>query len=202
MASLVFLDGPKETEGHPLCKRDVRHNLRRGDVDVNMVLIGTRSQSAAGRAAVFRLTGIPGIDQDHARMECVGNRWYLTDLNSTSGTFVDDQRLRAMEGRQLEDGATLRFGNVVFRFFDELHRVIIRQHPLYSWHEECRKADDPDLAAAVSTVPLYGNTTWQPQLRGVLQKLISDRYGRQDTAVCRIMLEMAERTAQKSSCRA
>ncbi|MGV3620056.1 MAG: FHA domain-containing protein [Archangium sp.] len=45
------------------------------------------------------------------------NEWSLTDAESKNGTWVDGAQLGARQRVVLKDGATLKFGDVVMRFF-------------------------------------------------------------------------------------
>lgn len=59
------------------------------------------------------------VDEDtvsahHAVIHWEGRRWWLEDLGSTNGTFVNRQRV---DGRHaLRDGDEVRFGHVAMRF--------------------------------------------------------------------------------------
>src|SRR3954453_2151198 len=53
-----------------------------------------RSGVPAGRAGSCTLRfGGPAVSRHHARFERVAGRWYVTDLSSTNGTFVDGVRV-------------------------------------------------------------------------------------------------------------
>lgn len=56
------------------------------------------------------------ISREHARIMREGWRTILEDLNSTNGTFVNEERL--LEPMQLRDGDKIDFGGVVFNFHD------------------------------------------------------------------------------------
>jgi hypothetical protein len=51
------------------------------------------------------------VSQQHARIFGKGDRWYVEDLGSTNGTFVNDQRLAAPA--QVEPGDRIRVGTTV-----------------------------------------------------------------------------------------
>ena len=51
------------------------------------------------------------VSQQHARIFGKGDRWYVEDLGSTNGTFVNDQRLAAPA--QVEPGDKVRVGTTV-----------------------------------------------------------------------------------------
>lgn len=49
---------------------------------------------------------------NHATLTLQGNGWVLTDLGSTNGTYVDEERLAGSV--QLRPGATVRIGQTTF----------------------------------------------------------------------------------------
>jgi VWFA-related protein len=54
------------------------------------------------------------VSRQHATIKLEGERFYIYDMGSTNGTFVDGQRIR--EPVALEDGVTVRFGDKAFIF--------------------------------------------------------------------------------------
>lgn len=50
------------------------------------------------------------ISRRHAQIEQQGDRFYVTDLGSTNGTYLNGQRLTPREKRPLWDGDVLEFG--------------------------------------------------------------------------------------------
>jgi diguanylate cyclase (GGDEF)-like protein len=54
------------------------------------------------------------VSRQHARLFCddVGN-WWVEDLSSTNGTFVNEVRIRA---QQLNDADQVRFGDAIYKF--------------------------------------------------------------------------------------
>lgn len=53
------------------------------------------------------------VSRHHARLELIGERFQLTDLGSTNGTFVDDHRVTQCE---LHGEETIRIGSFIFKF--------------------------------------------------------------------------------------
>ena len=51
------------------------------------------------------------VSQQHARIFGKGDKWYVEDLGSTNGTFVNDQKLAAPA--QVEPGDKVRVGTTV-----------------------------------------------------------------------------------------
>lgn len=56
------------------------------------------------------------VSRRHATVELLGGRVVLTDLRSTNGTWVNDERTAGP--RELREGDRVRIGQVRLRFFD------------------------------------------------------------------------------------
>lgn len=56
------------------------------------------------------------ISQLHARIDHDGENYYIEDLNSTNGTFVNDEPLAYKERRKLNSNDMIRFADVRYRF--------------------------------------------------------------------------------------
>ena len=56
------------------------------------------------------------VSQFHAKIECFDKTYYIEDMNSTNGTFVNDEILNYKEKRALSPGDVLRFADVKYRF--------------------------------------------------------------------------------------
>ena len=56
------------------------------------------------------------ISQLHARIDRDGETYYIEDLNSTNGTFVNDEPLAYKERRKLNSNNMIRFADVRYRF--------------------------------------------------------------------------------------
>lgn len=56
------------------------------------------------------------ISQLHAQIERAEDAYYIEDLNSTNGTFVNDEPLAYKEKRRLSNNDVIRFADVRYRF--------------------------------------------------------------------------------------
>jgi hypothetical protein len=56
------------------------------------------------------------ISRYHARIECEAQEYFLEDLNSTNGTFVNEKQLTYKEKRKLQSNDIIRFADVKYRF--------------------------------------------------------------------------------------
>ncbi len=74
----------------------------------------TKAKCVIGRAAGSDIElAADSVSSRHARLEETGEGWRLTDLQSTNGTFVNDQRVDSVG---LKPGDRVRFGNVEVKF--------------------------------------------------------------------------------------
>jgi predicted component of type VI protein secretion system len=100
-------------------------------------LVGQRfpvnSHSVLGRDSSCDIT-IPGthLSRRHAELAVKGNKLLIRDLNSSNGTYVNDQRITETE---LKPGDTIRFDVLLFRIEGpknnepDINATIIRQMP-------------------------------------------------------------------------
>lgn len=57
------------------------------------------------------------ISQFHARIESQDGGYYIEDLNSTNGTYINDEILEYKKKQRLEAGDRLRFADVSYHFY-------------------------------------------------------------------------------------
>ncbi len=59
------------------------------------------------------------ISRQHAQLASKGGRWFLTDLQSTNGTYLNGNKIQAKEEKALIDGDDIQLGKIIiFRFMD------------------------------------------------------------------------------------
>lgn len=56
------------------------------------------------------------ISQFHAKIDYIEGNYYIEDMNSTNGTYVNEEMLNYKEQRKLQVGDILRFADVKYRF--------------------------------------------------------------------------------------
>ncbi len=56
------------------------------------------------------------VSHFHARMQREGSEYYITDLNSKTGTFINGQKLSTENQQKIVNGDKITFGNVEFIF--------------------------------------------------------------------------------------
>ena len=56
------------------------------------------------------------VSRIHAAIRKNGGRYFISDLNSTNGTCLNDRRLEQDESAALEDGDMIKFANVMLQF--------------------------------------------------------------------------------------
>ena len=64
---------------------------------------------------------IPMLDNSLSRahaqvLKKEGGRFYLSDLNSTNGTYLNDQKLTPGKAIEVKNGDLLKMGNIIFKF--------------------------------------------------------------------------------------
>jgi pSer/pThr/pTyr-binding forkhead associated (FHA) protein len=83
------------------------------------VLLVGRSDPAGGIFPEVDLTPdnayMAGVSRRHARIIRRGDRFFLEDLNSANGTYLNRERLPAHTPVPIDDGSEIRLGNVVLR---------------------------------------------------------------------------------------
>ena len=58
----------------------------------------------------------PAISRNHARISRIGDKYYMTDLDSTNGTFINGIRMNKSETKELTNGEEVMIGRIKFRF--------------------------------------------------------------------------------------
>ena len=56
------------------------------------------------------------ISQFHAKIDYLDHTYYIEDLNSTNGTYVNDEIINYKEKKALSPGDVIRFADVKYRF--------------------------------------------------------------------------------------
>lgn len=84
-------------------------NFPHGCVPVTSSFGIGRDPSFSPSADVF--ASYPNVSKRHAEVKFIGGKFFITDLNSINGTFVDDQRLMAGETVELTNKMILRFSS-------------------------------------------------------------------------------------------
>lgn len=59
----------------------------------------------------------PQLSRRHAVIGCAADGFYITDVGSSNGTWVNQRRLSAMERQPLQDGDVIRLGSLRVEFF-------------------------------------------------------------------------------------
>ena len=57
-----------------------------------------------------------GISRFHAKITKEGEQYYLTDLNSTNGTFINKEALQIYQRKEIKDGDKITFANIEYKF--------------------------------------------------------------------------------------
>lgn len=86
-------------------------------------LILTKGQTTIGRAegCEIALFGDSEIEKEHARILLEGDRYFVEDLDTTSGTYINGKRIR--QRARLHNGDEISFGRAVLRFGERQRRA-------------------------------------------------------------------------------
>ena len=95
---LVITSGPQEGQTIPLLLKEVT--------------IGRATSTANWEIGLQD----PSVSRPHARMEREDRDWVLYDLDSSNGTFVNDQQITGEQGYTLRDGDAITFGATMVLF--------------------------------------------------------------------------------------
>ena len=79
-------------------------------LEKDMVLIGKFSQ------AVDVVLDAPTVSRIHAKIQKSGDYYYLSDLNSKNGTYINNSSVTIGEECLLHDGDEVKFADLTFRF--------------------------------------------------------------------------------------
>ena len=75
--------------------------------------------SVLGRGADIDLTCLPdseAISRRHAKVTLESGKWYIEDLNSANGTFVNGKKLSPNLRHEIVSGMRVALGNIHFNF--------------------------------------------------------------------------------------
>jgi pSer/pThr/pTyr-binding forkhead associated (FHA) protein len=128
------------------------------------LLLLKRDEAAIGNAegAALRLSD-PNVADRHAVVRYARGRYYLVDLKSEPGTFINGKRIRRTQ--RLKHGDTLRFGNATpYRFIDPDAQKRRR------WRRNLRASAVATVLLAVGLLDHYGQ--WG-LLRATLTEIVA-----------------------------
>lgn len=73
-------------------------------IDKSVFLIGKNADEVDG------YIGVPSVSRVHARIEMEKDEYYIEDLNSTNGTYLNGERLEYRQKEQLKVHDRIAFG--------------------------------------------------------------------------------------------
>lgn len=68
------------------------------------------------------------ISRMHSKIEKFGERFFITDLNSTNGTYINQNKVNSNESIELHEGDKIQFANVTYFFSKENKLVRSKQN--------------------------------------------------------------------------
>jgi pSer/pThr/pTyr-binding forkhead associated (FHA) protein len=79
--------------------------------------VGAQPITIGKGPSTLQITDDPTVSTRHAELALRGGAFVVTDVGSTNGTFVNNQRIT--QPTRLGDGDLLRFGNTQLKFRTE-----------------------------------------------------------------------------------
>lgn len=101
----AFLDAQKILE---VRLKNEKHNLEFG-ISATPYIVGSSRLRAHG------YIGSKAISRCHAQITGSGEEFYIVDLNSTNGTYVDGKKVIPGSMKKLEDGMEIRLADYIFK---------------------------------------------------------------------------------------
>lgn len=83
-----------------------------------------------GTVCDVTITGFDGVSRQHGAVLNKDDQYYLVDMGSRNGTFVDGHRLSEKEKVLLMDGQTVRFGNATYTFHKNQQNGTVHIHQM------------------------------------------------------------------------
>ena len=83
------------------------------ELDIFPFIIGKLSEAVDG------VIDEESVSRIHAKIEKTDSQYYLVDLNSTNGTFINGQMIFPNEKTKLQPGDRIQFGFVEYHFENE-----------------------------------------------------------------------------------
>lgn len=104
----------READAHRLKEGDRFHILQRidGDPGQSRYVVSPAGVKIGRSAPADIVVSGTAVSRSHCLVELGGDKLRVTDLNSTNGTYIDDERV--VGSAQLAVGSVLRVGNVLF----------------------------------------------------------------------------------------
>ena len=104
----------QRADAYAVQEGDRFHFLQRLDgAPTNARFVVTPAGLTIGRSAPADIiVSGSAVSRSHCKIELAGDKLRVTDLNSTNGTFIDDERIE--RSAMLDVGSIMRVGNVLF----------------------------------------------------------------------------------------
>lgn len=119
----MYEEIPQEIpESHPtVCLCDYKSEpqgmlLYEGGEQLDNIQVGQDSISIGQGNGVDAQIQRDTISHVHAKIECDNSNFYVEDLNSTNGTFINGETLSYKERRKLEKNDIVQFADIRYRF--------------------------------------------------------------------------------------
>ena len=101
--------------------------------------------------------GSKQISRNHAQLSVLNGQLYVTDLESSNGTFINDERIAANESKQLAAEDTLGFASFIFQVSKPVAATVIHEQAVAD-KPTLMLSPDTEIAPIVEAEPVVKET--------------------------------------------
>ncbi len=101
--------------------------------------------------------GSKQISRNHAQLSVLNGQLYVKDLESSNGTFINDERIAANESKQLAAEDTLRFASFIFQVSKPVAATVIHEQAVAD-KPTLMLSPDTEIAPIVEAEPVVKET--------------------------------------------
>jgi len=133
--------------------------------------------------------GSKQISRNHAQLSVLNGQLYVTDLESSNGTFINDERIAANESKHLAAEDTLGFASFIFQVSAPVAATVIHEQTVAD-KPTLMLSPDTEIAPIVEAEPVVKET--------IIEEILPVENTSQTTPVADVQAEPVDSAAQMS----
>ena len=133
--------------------------------------------------------GSKQISRNHAQLSVLNGQLYVKDLESSNGTFINDERIAANESKQLSAEDTLGFASFIFQVSKPVAATVIHEQAVAD-KPTLMLSPDTEIAPIVEAEPVVKET--------IIEEILPVENSSQTTPVADVQAEPVDSAAQMS----